>query len=53
MLQDCLAGKQLEIMPLTGMVVTLGKLAGVPTPTCETILALTLQLDQANRDGQG
>ena len=53
MLQDCLAGKQLEIMPLTGMVVTLGKLAGVPTPICETILALTLQLDQANRDGQG
>jgi 2-dehydropantoate 2-reductase len=53
MLQDYLAGKQLEIMPLTGMVVKLGKLAEVPTPTCETILALTLQLDQANRDGQG
>jgi 2-dehydropantoate 2-reductase len=53
MLQDFLAGKQLEVMPLTGMVVTLGKLAGVPTPTCETILALTLQLDQENRNGQG
>lgn len=49
MLQDFLAGKQLEIMPLTGMVVALGKLAGVPTPTCETVLALTIQLDRENR----
>jgi 2-dehydropantoate 2-reductase len=48
MLQDLLAGKPLEILPLTGMVVTLGKLAGVPTPTCETVLALTLQLDREN-----
>ncbi|CDZ37872.1 Ketopantoate reductase [Neorhizobium galegae bv. officinalis] len=48
MLQDLLAGKALEIVPLTGMVVALGKLAGVPTPTCETVLALTLQLDHEN-----
>ncbi|MFB9952295.1 ketopantoate reductase family protein [Rhizobium puerariae] len=48
MLQDLLAGKPLEIVPLTGMVVALGKLAGVPTPTCETVLALTIQLDQEN-----
>ncbi|MCJ9751519.1 2-dehydropantoate 2-reductase [Neorhizobium sp. BETTINA12A] len=48
MLQDLLAGKALEIMPLTGMVVAFGKLAGVPTPTCETVLALTLQLDREN-----
>ena len=48
MLQDLLAGKALEIVPLTGMVVALGKLAGVPTPTCETVLALTLQLDREN-----
>jgi 2-dehydropantoate 2-reductase len=48
MLQDLLAGKALEIVPLTGMVVALGKLAGVPTPTCETMLALTLQLDREN-----
>ena len=46
MLQDLLAGKALEIMSLTGMVVALGKLAGVPTPTCETVLALTVQLDR-------
>ncbi|MCQ1572770.1 2-dehydropantoate 2-reductase [Neorhizobium galegae] len=48
MLQDLLAGKALEIVPLTGMVVALGRLAGVPTPTCETVLALTLQLDREN-----
>lgn len=48
MLQDLLAGKALEIVPLTGMVVALGKLAGVPTPTCETVLALTIQLDREN-----
>ncbi|WP_117193829.1 ketopantoate reductase family protein [Rhizobium terrae] len=48
MLQDLLAGKALEIIPLTGMVVTLGKLTGVPTPTCETVLALTTQLDREN-----
>lgn len=48
MLQDLIAGKPLEIVPLTGMVVALGKLAGVPTPTCETVLALTVQLDREN-----
>ncbi|MEN3146304.1 2-dehydropantoate 2-reductase [Neorhizobium sp. IRAMC:178] len=48
MLQDLLAGKALEIVPLTGMVVALGKLAGVPTPTCETVLALAIQLDREN-----
>lgn len=51
MLQDLLAGKPLEIVPLTGMVVALGKLAGVPTPTCETVLALTIQLDRENISG--
>lgn len=51
MLQDLTAGKPLEIIPLTGMVVALGKLAGVPTPTCETVLALTIQLDRENRKG--
>jgi len=48
MLQDFIAGKPLEIVPLTGMVVALGKLTGVPTPTCETVLALTTQLDREN-----
>jgi 2-dehydropantoate 2-reductase len=49
MLQDLLAGKALEIVPLNGMVSALGKLAGVPTPVCDTILALTQQLDVENR----
>jgi 2-dehydropantoate 2-reductase len=48
MLQDLLAGKPLEIIPLTGMVVSLGKLAGVATPVCETVLALAVQLDREN-----
>ena len=48
MLQDLIAGKPLEIGPLTGMVVALGKLTGVATPTCETVLALTTQLDHEN-----
>jgi 2-dehydropantoate 2-reductase len=48
MLQDLLAGKALEITPLVGMVVSLGQLAGVPTPTSETVLALVSQLDREN-----
>jgi 2-dehydropantoate 2-reductase len=35
-------------VPLTGMVVSLGKLAGVPTPVCDTVFALTVQLDRQN-----
>ncbi|PZM17274.1 ketopantoate reductase family protein [Rhizobium tubonense] len=46
MLQDLLAGKSLEITPLVGMVVSLGRLAGIATPTSETILALVTQLDR-------
>ncbi|AYD00803.1 2-dehydropantoate 2-reductase [Neorhizobium sp. NCHU2750] len=49
MLQDLIAKKALEIVPLNGMVVALGRLAGVPTPICETILTLTQQLDIENR----
>lgn len=49
MLQDLLAGKALEITPLVGMVVSLGRLSSVPTQTCETILALVTQLDRENR----
>jgi 2-dehydropantoate 2-reductase len=48
MLQDLLAGKALEITPLVGMVVSLGKLTGVATPTSATILALVTQLDREN-----
>jgi 2-dehydropantoate 2-reductase len=46
MLQDLLAGKSLEITPLVGMVVSLGRLTGVATPTSETILSLVSQLDR-------
>jgi 2-dehydropantoate 2-reductase len=48
MLQDLLAGKALEITPLVGMIVSMGKLAGIPTPTSEAILALVSQLDREN-----
>ncbi len=49
MLQDLNARKPLEIVPLTGMVVSLGRLANVATPVCETVLALARQLDMENR----
>ncbi|MGA1830252.1 ketopantoate reductase family protein [Rhizobium wenxiniae] len=49
MLQDLIAGKALEIIPLNGMVVELGKLTNVPTPICDTILTLAQQLDVENR----
>ncbi|MFS2149758.1 ketopantoate reductase family protein [Rhizobium sp. Rhizsp42] len=48
MLQDLLAGKALEITPLVGMVVALGRLASVPTPVSETLLAMVSQLDREN-----
>ena len=51
MLQDLLAGKALEIVPLSGMVVALGRLASVPTPVSETVQALVSQLDIENRRG--
>ena len=51
MLQDLLAGKALEITPLVGVVVSLGKLVNVPTPVSETILALVTQLDRKNQQG--
>ncbi|MFT4003115.1 MAG: 2-dehydropantoate 2-reductase [Rhizobium sp.] len=51
MLQDLLAGKALEITPLVGVVVSLGKLTNVPTPISATILALVTQLDRKNQQG--
>jgi len=48
MLQDLLAGKALEIVPLVGMVVALGRLTSVETPVSETILALVSRLDREN-----
>ncbi len=51
MLQDLLAGKALEIVPLVGMVVALGRTANVPTPVSEVVLALASQLDKENQRG--
>ncbi|MFC5755713.1 ketopantoate reductase family protein [Rhizobium sp. GCM10022189] len=51
MLQDLLAGKALEIVPLVGMVVALGRTANVPTPVSEVVLALVTQLDRENQRG--
>ncbi|MBX4928617.1 ketopantoate reductase family protein [Rhizobium binae] len=52
MLQDLIGGKALEITPLVGMVVALGRLTAVPTPVSETILALVKQLDRENQRGR-
>jgi len=48
MLQDLLAKKPLELVPLVGMVVALGHLTKVPVPASETIFALVAQLDREN-----
>lgn len=53
MLQDLLAGKALEITPLVGVVVSLGKLTGIATPVSVTILALVTQLDRKNQQAAG
>ncbi|MEM7446485.1 MAG: 2-dehydropantoate 2-reductase [Pseudomonadota bacterium] len=44
MLQDLEAGKSLEIDAMLGAVCEMGRLVGVPTPTCDMILALVHQL---------
>ncbi len=41
MLQDVEQGKQLELAALVASVVELGRLTGTPTPTIDTVLALT------------
>ena len=40
MLQDLERGRPMEIDALLGAVVEMGRLVGLPTPTCETVLAL-------------
>jgi 2-dehydropantoate 2-reductase len=40
MLQDMERGRPLEVDGILGAIVELGRIAGVPTPTVETILAL-------------
>jgi len=50
MLQDVEAGRPLEIDALTGSVVELGRLAGVPTPTITAIYNATKLLDRTVTD---
>ena len=43
MLQDLERGRPLEIDALLGAVVEMGRLTGLPAPTCDTVLALVRQ----------
>lgn len=47
MLQDVEQGRRLEIAPLTLGVTLLGRIAGVPTPANDTVLALISELDRS------
>ena len=40
MLQDYQSGRTLELDPIVGAVREMGEMAGVPTPTIDTIYAL-------------
>jgi 2-dehydropantoate 2-reductase len=40
MLQDLERGRMMEINPIIGAAQEMGALAGVPTPTIDTVLAL-------------
>ncbi len=51
MLQDLEAGKPLELDALTGAVVEIGKLVGVPTPATSLVYALTRLLDRTALEG--
>lgn len=42
MLQDLAAGRPLELDALLGVVIELGALLGLPTPSCQTVYDLTL-----------
>ena len=53
MLQDVEQGKALELQALVGSVVELGQLTGVPTPTINTVYALTSLLEQSLARHQG
>ena len=53
MLQDFERGRELEIAPLLGAVTALGRSAGVPTPTLDTIAALLVGLDRNTRAPDG
>jgi 2-dehydropantoate 2-reductase len=43
MLQDLERNRPMEIDPLVSVVQEMGRLAGVPTPTLDTVLALVRQ----------
>lgn len=47
MLQDLEQGRPLEIVPLTGAITQLARMAGVPTPANDMLLLLISQLDQS------
>ncbi|MDQ0320540.1 2-dehydropantoate 2-reductase [Pararhizobium capsulatum DSM 1112] len=49
MLQDLLAGKPLEIVPIVGIVPTLARLVGIATPATDAVLTLVTALDRQNR----
>jgi 2-dehydropantoate 2-reductase len=51
MLQDVEAGRELEIEPLVGAFIELGRLTETPTPTTEMIYALTSLLNATLRKG--
>ncbi|MGE7369104.1 ketopantoate reductase family protein [Neorhizobium sp. NPDC001467] len=53
MLQDLLARKPLEYVPLVDTVVRLAHMTGTPVPALETILALIGELDRQNRADAG
>lgn len=46
MLQDVEHGRALELQALVGAVIELGRITGVPTPTIETVFAITGLLSQ-------
>ena len=51
MLQDVEAGRPLEIAPLIGAFVELGRLTGTPMPATESVHALVSLLDRATAQG--
>jgi 2-dehydropantoate 2-reductase len=53
MLQDVEAGRALELEALVGAVIELGRITGTPTPTIESVYALTRLLGQTLQAQQG
>ncbi len=53
MLQDVEAGKEMELEALTGAIIELGKMTGMPTPTVEIVYALTRLLGHSLATNNG